>query len=146
MTCIWRIHGSKPYIFRWSLIYNTSVFCFSHFHLERMGGWSEPNETNFIWKKLSHFETIPKRDRKIRLNWNDIVDKLKKNPKPCKCFSKQYILNVKMLLLSIQSKWKKEVHTEIVIEDWSFIYCIPFFLLQKTLNYKTFNINLYIES
>ena len=36
MTCIWRIHGSKPYIVRWSLVYNTSVFCFSHFHLE---GW-----------------------------------------------------------------------------------------------------------
>jgi len=34
------------------------------------------------------------------------------------------MLNVKMLPLNIQSKWKKEVHTEIVIEDWSFIYCI----------------------
>jgi hypothetical protein len=31
-----------------------------------------------------------------------------------------------MLPLSIQSKWEKEVHTAIVIEDWSFIYCIPF--------------------
>ena len=51
MTCIWRIHGSKPYIVRWSLVYNTSVFCFSHFHLEGVDGWSEPNETNFIWKK-----------------------------------------------------------------------------------------------
>ena len=59
MTCIWRIHGSKPYILRCSLVYNTSVFCFSHFHLEGVGGWFEPNETNFIWKKLSHFETIP---------------------------------------------------------------------------------------
>ena len=59
MTCIWRIHGSKPYIVRWSLVYNTSAFCFSHFHLEGVGGWSEPNETNFIWKKLSHFATIP---------------------------------------------------------------------------------------
>jgi hypothetical protein len=49
-TCIWRIHGSKPYIFRWSLVYNTPVLCFSHFHLEGVGGWSEPNETNFIWK------------------------------------------------------------------------------------------------
>ena len=48
MTCIWRIHGFKPYIVRWSLVYNTSVFCFSHFHLERVGGWSGPNETNFI--------------------------------------------------------------------------------------------------
>ena len=60
MKCIWRIHGSKPYIDRWSLVYNTSVFCFSHFHLEGVGGLSEPNETNFIWKKLSHFATIPK--------------------------------------------------------------------------------------
>jgi hypothetical protein len=60
MTCIWRIHSSKPYTIRWSLVYNTSVFCFSHFHLEGVGGCSEPNETNFIWKKLSHFETIPK--------------------------------------------------------------------------------------
>jgi hypothetical protein len=31
-----------------------------------------------------------------------------------------------MLPLSIQSKWEKEVLTAIVIEDWSFIYCIPF--------------------
>ena len=62
MTCIWRIHGSKPYI----LVYNTSVFCFSHFHLEGVGGWSEPNETNFIWKKLSHFETIPKYKKILR--------------------------------------------------------------------------------
>jgi hypothetical protein len=45
MTCIWRIHGSKPSIFRWNLVYNTSVICFSHFHLEGVGGWSEPNET-----------------------------------------------------------------------------------------------------
>ena len=36
------------------------------------------------------------------------------------------MLNVKMLPLNIQSKWEKEVHTGIVIEDWSFIYCIPF--------------------
>jgi hypothetical protein len=27
------------------------------------------------------------------------------------------MLNVKMLSLNIQSKWEKEVHTEIVIED-----------------------------
>jgi hypothetical protein len=26
-TCIWRIHGSKPYIVRWSLVYNTSLEC-----------------------------------------------------------------------------------------------------------------------
>jgi hypothetical protein len=42
-----------------------------------------------------------------------------------------------MLPLNIQSKWEKEVHTDIVIEDWK---------LQKILNYRTFNINLYIES
>ena len=36
------------------------------------------------------------------------------------------MLNVKMLPLNIQSKWDKEVHTDIVIEDRSFIYCIPF--------------------
>ena len=84
--------------------------------------------------------------RILNLIENDIVDRLKRDPKSCKYFSKQYMLNVKMLPLNIQSKWKKEVHTEIVIEDWSFIYCIPFFLLQKILNYRTFNINLYIES
>ena len=65
MTCILRIHGSKPYIFRWSLVYNTSIFCFSHFHLEGVGGWSEPNETIFIWKKLSHFATIPKHNDEL---------------------------------------------------------------------------------
>ena len=48
MTCIWRIHGSKPYIFRWSLVYNTSVFCFSHFHLEGwVGGLSQMKLTSF---------------------------------------------------------------------------------------------------
>ena len=36
------------------------------------------------------------------------------------------MLNVKMLPLNIQSKWEKEVHKGVVIEDWSFIYCIPF--------------------
>ena len=75
MACIWRIHGSKPYI--WSLVYNTSVFCFSHFHLEGVGGWSEPNETNFIWKKLSHFETIPKSFYLLSSNvwFSDVPDK-----------------------------------------------------------------------
>ena len=48
MTCIWRIHGSKPYIFRCSLVYNTSVFCFSHFHLEGwVGGLSQMKLTSF---------------------------------------------------------------------------------------------------
>jgi hypothetical protein len=37
-----------------------------------------------------------------------------------------------MLPLNIQSKWEKEVHTEIVIEDWSFIYCIPFSVTKDT--------------
>jgi hypothetical protein len=37
------------------------------------------------------------------------------------------MLNVKMLPLSIQSKWEKEVHMGVVIEDYnlSFIYCVP---------------------
>ena len=58
MTCIWRIHGSKPNIVRWCLVYNTSVFCFSHFHLEGwVGGLSQMKLTSF--EKNSHFETIP---------------------------------------------------------------------------------------
>ena len=71
---------------------------------------------------------------KFNLIENDIVDRMKRDPKPCKYFSKQCMLNVKMLPLSIQSKWEKEVHAVFFIEDWSFIYCIPF-LLQKILNY-----------
>ena len=43
----------------------------------------------------------------------------------CKFFSKQYMLNVKMPPLNIQSKWEKKVHTNVAIEDWSFIYCMP---------------------
>ena len=58
---------------------------------------------------------------KLDLIENDIVDRMKQDPKPCKYFSKQYMLYVKMLPLNIHSKWEKEVHTEIVIEDWSFI-------------------------
>ena len=54
------------------------------------------------------------------------------DPKPCKYFSKQYMLYVKMLPLSIHSKWEKEVHTEIVIEDWSFKYCTPFSVTKET--------------
>ena len=57
------------------------------------------------------------------------------------------MLYVKMLPLSIQSKWEKKVPMGVVIEDynWSFIYCIPF-SFTKILNYRTFNINLYTES
>jgi hypothetical protein len=49
----------NPIFFRWRLVYNTSVLCFSHFHLEWVGGWSEPNETNFIWKKTVTFWDDP---------------------------------------------------------------------------------------
>jgi hypothetical protein len=41
---------------------------------------------------------------KLKLIENNIVDRLKRDPKPCKYFSKQYMLNVKMLPLNIQSK------------------------------------------
>jgi hypothetical protein len=36
--------------------------------------------------------------------------------------------------LKTQSKWEKEVHIGIVIEDynWSFIYCIPFSVTKDT--------------
>ena len=71
---------------------------------------------------------------KLKLIKNDIVDRLKRDPKPCKYFSKQYMLNVKMLPLNIQSKWEKEVHKGVVIEDydWSCIYCIPFSVTKDT--------------
>ena len=44
------------------------------------------------------------------------------------------MLNVKMLPLNIQSKWEKEVHKGVVIEDynWSYIYCIPFSVTKDT--------------
>jgi predicted acyltransferase len=42
------------------------------------------------------------------------------------------MLNVNMHPLIIQSKWEKEVHTDIVIEDWSFVYCIPFSVTKDT--------------
>jgi hypothetical protein len=40
----------------------------------------------------------------------------------------------KMLPLNIHSKWEKEVHKGVVIEDynWSFIYCIPFSVTKDT--------------
>jgi hypothetical protein len=39
-----------------------------------------------------------------------------------------------MLPLNIQSKWEKEVHKGVVIEDyyWSCIYCIPFSVTKDT--------------
>jgi hypothetical protein len=49
----------------------------------------------------------------------------------CKYFSKQFMLNVKMLPLNIQSKWEKEVHTGVVLENWSFIYCIHFSVTKR---------------
>ena len=59
----WHAYGEymvlNPIFFRWRLVYNTSVLCFSHFHLEWVGGWSEPNETNFIWKKTVTFWDDP---------------------------------------------------------------------------------------
>jgi hypothetical protein len=62
------------------------------------------------------------------------VERLKSNPKPCKYFSKQYMLNVKMVPLNIQSKWEKEVHMGVVIENynWRCIYCIPFSVTKDT--------------
>lgn len=67
----------------------------------------------------------------LRTIWQEVTVR---DPKPCKYFSKQYMLNVKMLPLNIQSKWEKEVHTGVVIEDynWSFIYCIPFSVTKDT--------------
>ena len=41
---------------------------------------------------------------KLNLIENDIVDRLKRDPKPCKYFSKLYMLNVKTFPLNIQSK------------------------------------------
>jgi hypothetical protein len=42
------------------------------------------------------------------------------------------MLNVKLLPLNIQSKWEQAVHTNIVIADWSFIYCISFSFTKDT--------------
>jgi hypothetical protein len=65
------------------------------------------------------------------------------------------MLNVKMLPWNIQSKWEKEVHMGVVIEDYyrSFIYRIPFSatkdtklqdfqykLIHRILNYKFLSI------
>jgi hypothetical protein len=58
---------------------------------------------------------------KLKLIENNIVDRLKRDPKPCKYFSKQYMLNVKMLPINIQSKWEKEVHKGVVDFRW-FLY------------------------
>ena len=64
---------------------------------------------NFI-EYFSILSTIPHRWKllirgigKLNLIENDIVDRLKRDPKPCKYFSKQYMLNVIMLPLNIQS-------------------------------------------
>jgi hypothetical protein len=51
------------------------------------------------------------------MNWHSMVDRLKRDPKPRKYFSKRYMLNVKLLPLNIQNKWEQKVHTNIVIED-----------------------------
>jgi hypothetical protein len=39
----------NPIFLRWSLVYNTSVLFFT-LSFGGMGGWPEPNETNFILK------------------------------------------------------------------------------------------------
>jgi hypothetical protein len=52
---------------------------------------------------------------KLDLIENDIVDRLKRDSKSCKFLSKQYMLNVKVLPLNIQSRLEMEVHTGVVI-------------------------------
>jgi hypothetical protein len=66
-----------------------------------------PIGLNFI-EYFSILSAIPHRWKllirgigKLNLIENDIADKLKRDPKPCKYFSKQYMLNVKMLPLNI---------------------------------------------
>jgi hypothetical protein len=71
---------------------------------------------------------------KLDLIENDIVDRLKRDHKPCKYFSKQYMLNVKMLPLNIQSKWEKEAHTGVVIGVIGVSFTVYLFLLQKILD------------
>jgi hypothetical protein len=75
------------------------------------------NQTFFYFSILSaiphRWKLLIRRIGKLKLIENDIVDRLKRGPKPCKYFSKQYMLNVKMLPLNIQSKWEKEVHDHI---------------------------------
>ena len=80
----------------------------------------------------------------LNLIENDIVDRLKRDPKSCKYFSKQYMLNVKMLPLNIQSKWEKEVHAVFFLKI-GVSFTVYLFLLQKILNYFQY-INLCIES
>ena len=68
-------------------------------------------------------ETSDKRDRKIKklnLIENDIVDRLKRDPKPCKYFFKQYMLNVNTLPLNIQSKWEIKVITKLPNSEQSY--------------------------
>ena len=62
-----------------------------------------------------------------------LVDRVKRDPKPCKyLFSKQYMINVKVHRLNIQSKWEKEVDTGVGIEDWSCIYPMHFSVTKYT--------------
>lgn len=108
---------------------------------------------NFI-EYFSILSSIPHRWKllirgigKLNLIENDIVDRLKRDPKPCKYFSKQYMLNVKMLPLNIQSKWEKEVYTGLLLKIIiGVLFTVYLSLLQKILDYRTFNINLYTES
>ena len=42
------------------------------------------------------------------------------------------MINVKVHRLNIQSKWEKEVDTEVGIEDWSCVYPIHFYVTKYT--------------
>ena len=57
---------------------------------------------------------------KLNLIENDIVDRLKRDPKPCKYFFKQYMLNVNTLPLNIQSKWEIKVITKLPNSEQSY--------------------------
>jgi hypothetical protein len=65
-----------------------------------------PFPVSALINSIKHLSGI----EKLNIIENDIVVRLKRDPKPCKYFSKQYMLYVKMLPLSIQSKWEKKVH------------------------------------
>jgi hypothetical protein len=78
---------------------------------------------------------------KINLIENDIVDRLKRDSKACKYFSKQYMLNVKMFPVNGKRKFIQGLLLKIGVS-----FTVYVFLLQKILNYRTFIINLYIES
>ena len=121
MTCTWRIHGSKPYVARWSLVYNTSVFCFSHFHLEGVGGWSEPNEASF--EKNCHILRRSLKWRKYYVGYIYLYDKhnikkqmLKKEQKNNAAWiTKSLLLNENigtLLFENLQTKltWNYAIH------------------------------------